>query len=540
MMRFVAIMLALSCPACSDTSIHLQEMSRYETGAFDQGAAEISAYDPSTRRLFITNAAQCSIDIVSIDNPAKPRILRQIDLRMWGGTPNSVAVHGRIVAVAVGAEPITDPGTVVFFDTDGRFQAEVEVGALPDMVTFTANGVKLLVANEGEPADDVDPPGTISVIDLSGGVANATVSTATFESFDGQEAALRAAGVRIFPGKTVSEDLEPEYIALSSDGRTAYVTLQENNALAVVDVASARVTDILPLGVKDHNKGASTQAASTKARESRKHQSDARSNHLDASNRDEEIRLRAWPVFGMYMPDAIARLTVNEKDYYLTANEGDTRNEDARVMNLKLDPTAFPDAELLQQQENLGRLKVSTIDGDIDGDGDYDRLYSYGARSFSIWDSAGKLVFDSGDDFERITANLLPDNFNSNNDKNNSFDSRSDDRGPEPEAITVGAYLGRKYAFIGLERIGGIMVYDVSNPSNPVFVEYVNNRDFSGDPESGTAGDLAPEGLLFIPLDKSPIGTPLLIVSNEVSGTTTIYRVTPTKPLQPGRSIMRR
>ena len=348
-----------------------------------------------------------------------------------------------------------------------------------------------------------DPVGSVSVIDISGGIAGATVATAGFEAFDGQEDALRAEGVRIFPGNTVSQDVEPEYIAVSADGMTARISLQEANAFAVLDIATATITDIQPLGVKDHS---------------------LPGNGLDASDRDDAINIQNWPVFGMYMPDAVTSFEIDGQTYYATANEGDDRGEDERVEDLTLDPTAFPDAATLQMRENLGRLGVSTIDGDTDGDGDYDQLFAYGSRSFTIWDASGNVVYDSGDDFEQVTAAAYPDNFNANNDENDP-EGRSDNKGPEPEAITTGVINGSTFAFVGLERIGGIMVYDVSNPLSPSFVQYINNRDFSEDPETGNPGDLGVEDLKFVAAEDSPNGAPLVIASNEVSGTVTIFQI---------------
>lgn len=162
--------------------------------------------------------------------------------------------------------------------------------------------------------------------------------------------------------------------------------------------------------------------------------------------------------------------------------------------------------------------------GDTDDDGDFDELYSYGARSFSIWTAQGDLVFDSGEQFAWIMAAEIPELFNANNDEDGA-DSRSDDKGSEPEAVTLGEIHGRTIAFIGLERPGGIMIYDVSNPFSPTFCSYANNRV---DGEVGP--DLGPEGLKFIPASKSPIHEPLLVVANEVSGTTTIFMVVAPKP----------
>ena len=232
----------------------------------------------------------------------------------------------------------------------------------------------------------------------------------------------------------------------------------------------------------------------------------------------------------MYQPDAIATYKAFGHTFIVTTNEGDARDydgfsEESRVEAEQLDPFLFPDAGELQKEENVGRLKITTPLGDIDNAGDFDQLYAFGGRSFSIWSENGFLVYDSGSDFEEITAACLPNEFNSSNDENESFDNRSDDKGPEPEAIAIGKIRSRNYAFIGLERIGGIMVYDITNPFEVKFIQYLNNRDFSSDPELGNAGDLGPEGIVFIPKKESPTGAPLLAVTNEVSGSTTIYKI---------------
>ncbi|MGB7444954.1 MAG: choice-of-anchor I family protein [Coleofasciculaceae cyanobacterium] len=483
-------------------AIELTQVGTFETGIFDESAAEINAYDPNSQRLFVVNGDSNAIDILDLSDPSNPNKIDELSVSQFGGGPNSVAVKNGIVVVAVEAENGGEDGQAVFFDAQGNFLNSVTVGALPDMVTFTPDGTKVLVANEGEPEDDFDPQGSVSIIDLANGVENATVSNADFTAFDAEE--LRNMGVRIFPGKTVAEDVEPEYIAVSQDSQTAYVSLQENNALAVLDIEQGIITQVLPLGFKDYSLAG---------------------NGLDASDRDGGINITTYDnLFGLYQPDAIATFSSQGQTYIVTANEGDARNADERINDLVLDPTAFPNAEELQENDVLGRLDVSTIDGDVDGDGDFDQLFAYGGRSFSIFDAQGNLVFDSGDQFEQITAQLFPDFFNSDNDEN-TFDTRSDNKGPEPEGVVVGAVNGRNYAFVGLERVGGVMVYDVTDPANSTFVQYLNNRDFTGDPEAGTAGDLGPEGLTFISEADSPNGVPLLVVSNEVSGSTTVYEI---------------
>ncbi|CCI12589.1 Genome sequencing data, contig C309 (modular protein) [Microcystis aeruginosa PCC 9806] len=471
------------------------------TTAANNFGAEIPAYDPASRRLFVTGPNN-RLDIADISNPASPIRLPSIDLSPYGAGVNSVAIKNGIVAVAMEASTITNNGSVVFFNTNGVFQNQVTVGALPDMLTFTPDGNRVLVANEGEAANGVNPDGSISIIDLSAGVLNPTVNTATFTSFNGQENALRNQGVRIFPGQTVSQDVEPEYITVSDDGTTAWVALQENNAVAVVNIVNAQVTSILPLGAKNFN---------------------APGNGLDPSDQDGGVNINNWPVFGLYQPDTIATVTIAGQTYLISANEGDTRNEARRVSTLTLDPTVFPNAATLKLTENLGRLDVSTIDGRND-QGQYSQLFAYGGRSFSIWNVTNGLsqVFDSGDDFEQILAAfsatpLTPSIFNSDGTPS-SFDSRSDNRGPEPEGLAVGTVGNRLYTFVGIERAGGFMVYDITNPSHPFFVDYINDWQL---------GDISPEGLLFIPAADSPNGTPLLIVANEVSRNLAIYSIKP-------------
>jgi hypothetical protein len=503
------------------STITLQRLGTVSTGVFNGGGSEIVIHDPKTQRLFSVDLEFASIDVIDIRNPIKPQFAFRIDISPFGSQANSVAIHKRVLAVAVQAEVKTDPGKVVFFDTDGSFINEVTVGALPDMITYTPDGTKVLVANEGEPnsynqPDSVDPIGSVSIIDLKRGVGRVNESDVTTADFSAFESVELEPSIRIFgPNATVAQDLEPEYIAVSHDSKTAWVTIQEANALGILDIEQGVFTDLVGLGFKDHS---------------------LPGNGIDGSDRDgtgnsPSIKIANWPVFGAYQPDGIAAFRSRGETFLVTANEGDTRdwpgfNEEVRVSALNLDTTAFPNGAALKTNAQIGRLTVTRATGDTDGDTDFDQIILPGGRSFSIWDSSGTQVFDSGDQFERITAAAFPDFFNANNDDNDSFDTRSDNKGPEPEGVTVGEISGRTYAFIGLERIGGVMIYEVTNPRSPVFQSYVNNRDFSGDAEEETARDLGPEGIIFIRASDSPIGEPLIVVANEVSGTTTIYKVT--------------
>lgn len=523
-----------------DAAVALTPFGTYETGIVDEAAAEIVTYDAGSQRLFVVNAAQATVEVLDISDPAAPAKLFDLPT---AGTPsadgsavpadtvaNSVAVRADgLGAVAVEAPTKTDPGWVVFFDArsdDGAALGAVRVGSLPDMLTFTPDGTHLLVANEGEPAEDysVDPEGSIAVIAVDDDVAapaQDAVATADFHEFEAGGSLPLPDGVRIYGGREdagtgvpefpVSENLEPEYIAV--DGDMAYAALQEANA--VVDIATATVTEIWPLGVKDHA---------------------AEGNGLDPSDRDGGIAIGPWPVLGMYQPDGMDSYTVDGEGCLVTANEGDSRDwegysEVARVKDLGEDglPPVCDDLTELTADEALGRLNITTADGLSEDAACYEQLYSYGARSFSIWSTGGEQVFDSGQEFEEITAAALPEFFNSNHSESN-FEGRSDDKGPEPEGVVVGQVGERTYAFIGFERVGGVAVYDITSPADAAFVTYVNNRDFSVSVEDGgdaaQAGDLGPEGLEFIAADESPIpGTALLAVGSEVSGTTTLYRI---------------
>ena len=936
-------------PEGSNREVVLEVLSTYATGVFDEGAAEIVAYDPNSRRIFFTNADANSVGILDINDPSNPTLVDEIDMSAFGGGVNSVDVRNGVIAVAVEAEESTDNGSIVLMDMNGTVLNQLEAGALPDMVTFSPDGNLIVAANEGEPSDDylTDPEGSITIVDISGGAANATATTISFDVFNGREASLRNKGVRIFgPGATAAQDLEPEYVTMPNDS-LIYVNCQENNALVVVNARSQMVMDIFPLGVKDYNSGRprltefilnevvegwpelgtpvydggqdpvflggfsgmwydenestdevltfymipdrgpndgavnrnnvtpvapgnlrpfklpdyqgriakitlntatgevklddqifltqqdgttpitgrgnipgfdetpvtyadantaypnvdytengsgeefhalpfdpyggdfegilrdangyfwmcdeyrpaiyhfdmngtlieryvpegtsmlgttpqpeGTYGAETlpavysKRRANRgfeaiaydwdedivyafiqspienpdngvRNNSDvirilginpedgtpvreyvyllernkdsgfslgrvdkigdavyvgngtfwilerdssvpgencgkkyvysislvgatdilgtaisrqdtgmtlelmsaddlaaadiqavhktkvlnlpsigylpsdkpegiARlsdgsiavmndndfglagagvsdnsslgiiqfcdDNAIDASNEAEDIEIRNWPVLSFFMPDAMKSYEVDGKAYIVTANEGDARDydgysEEDRVGDLTLDPDAYPDATDLQPDEQLGRLNITLANGDYDNDGDYDQIYGYGARSFSIWDQYGNLVYDSGNEFARLIAQMDPDNFNSNNDENGSRKSRSDDKGTEPEAIEIVQRGDSVYALVGLERQGGIFVYNVTDPTWPYYVTYLNNRNFDVDATLPEAGDLGVEDIIFISEEDSPTGEPLIVTANEVSGTVTLFGV---------------
>ena len=504
--------------------ISLQKIGRFQPAdaQLDESASEIVAFDSDTNYMYITNGQEDRIDVVDITNPISPTAVSQIDISPFGAGLNSVAVQNGIIAIAIEGPNTDSPGTVWLGNNTGTVTNTVTVGVLPDMVTFSPNGNYVLSANEGEPneAYTVDPEGSISVINITAGIAGATVQNATFESFNAGEANdITGTDVRIFGridtteppdgvgdvDSTVAQDLEPEYIAVSPDSTTAYVTLQENNALAIVDIAPATVSAVLPLGFKDHSQPGAG---------------------MDANDQDDAANIAPLPanILGMYQPDAIVSYEVDGQVYLVTANEGDAReydtvDEEARASSLTLDPTNFPGGAT----PAFARLNVTNTLGD-GGDGTFETLYAFGARSFTIWNATtGAVVADSGDDIEQRTAAAFPGNFNANND-DNGIDGRSDNKGPEPEALDIGMINGRYYAFVGLERIGGIMIYDITDPANPTYVSYFNDRAFTGD-EPTLAEDSGPEGIKFVPAEDSPNGQPLLLVSFEVTGSTSIYQI---------------
>lgn len=482
--------------------------------------SEIPAFDKVSKRAFASS--NTGIQVVDLTDPSAPvagTAITPSTAGVSGWTSDdvsSVTVRNGVLVAAVINSPKTSLGRVFFYEADdGTLIGSVPVGANPDHITFTPDGTKVLVCNEGElsaPDGTTDPDGSVSIIDVSGGFASPAVTTATFTSFNGQEATLRNAGVRVFAGKTASQDMEPEYLAVSPDSTKAMVTLQEANAVGILDIATATFTSIVPLGYKDFT------------------------NLLaDFSDRDNaalngtSIELKNSPVSGAYMPDGIAAFQSGGQTYYITSNEGDDRNDfldpDEKIRvgtaipgSYDLDNTVFPNESTLKNNDRLARLNVidaAGLRGDSDNDGDIDQIRAFGARSFSILNASGTRVFDSGDAIERIIATQMAVKFD---------DTRSDDKGPEPEGVTVATYGSKTYAYVGLERVNMVMAFDITNPAAVTYVTSFYHT-----------GDFRPEGMLPISAADSPTGKPLLLVANESdpadlpsdSPTLTVYEVTP-------------
>jgi hypothetical protein len=565
--------------------LSLEVVGRFAAGGIEiygKSAAEIVQFHAGSNSAFAINAALNQVEVISlvnlptfaVGNPITDTSLSSIPFTFPAsvsvkdnngleqtlslGVANSVAIHGDMLALAVEGAVKTAPGAVLFYSLDamgqGTFIKAVTAGALPDMVTFSPDGKTVLVANEGEPDTDymVDPEGSISVITVAEGIPSDVAQTINFNSdmafssdlLDAEDydtdakrmALLQSAGIKFASpaGTSVAQELEPEYISFAADGKKAYVSLQESNAIGIIDLEAMNI-EVKALGFKDWG-----------------------NYQLDFTNKDEVPGFRSVPgLFGMYQPDTIASYQWQGATFIISANEGDSRDYDAyseevRVadiidpdeLNMTLSPALQAIYDASGGKNGLGRLKVTTELGDADKNGEYEALYAYGGRSFSIWDQNINQVFDSGDDFGKISAAVLGTNFNSAHTENKG-DDRSDDKGGEPEAIAVGEINGRTYAFIGLERSGDLFTYDVTNPFQVAFVAHYNNRDFSTDfeldddlanpcdmaegmncDEVALSGDLGPESIKFVAATDSPNGNALLIIGNEVSGTVTIYQVT--------------
>lgn len=506
--------------------LNITHKGRYTSGAdFDKGGTEIVKYNPKNGYAYSVNGDKEALDIIDVKHPGKDgaiNLVKRIYLQDNGieaGDLTSVTVHpsGDYVAVSAPAVDKTKPGHVVFYGSNGDYINNVTVGSLPDMVTFSKDGKYLLVANEGEPSDDytVNPPGSVSVIDVTGGPANVNANNVRTAMFTKEhQEGIRALGPN---AEDAYLNIEPEYIAVDSQSKYAYVTLQEVSAIAKVDIAKGQIVQVKGLPYKDHSLA---------------------QNAMDVSDEDGKSELRRVPVLGLLQPDGIDTYDYNGETYLLIANEGDSQDyegysEEKRVKKLKDDIQldvryyqGYTQAELddmvengLFDDEQLGRLKVTTSHAFKDGNGKYNALVSYGGRSFSILRASDlEMIYDSGSDIEQRVLDLLPERFNANYETADDIkvDDRSDDKGPEAENVVVGKVGSHSYAFVGLERVGGIMIYDITNPNEPYFVKYLYDPDNK---------DISPEGITFESAEDSPNGKPMLIASFELSGTTSAWEL---------------
>jgi hypothetical protein len=552
------------------SAVNLTLLGRYSTGQFGVNAAGGVAYYGGNKTALIANRHTNRVEVVSLTNPATPQATAQIDASAAAATALNRAM-GKITAVAafdeadatkdrdriaitVSGAGIADSGAVVIYKAADRSLVTVlQTGVGPKSVEFSHDGRYVVIANEGAPAPDysVDPEGSIGVVDLMPTpVAPATtappaitvldfvVFNAVTPSPSGSRQSEIPADVRFSnrPGVTTqssrAQDFEPETVTIDIQSRFAYISLQENNAMATVELNPPRIATIVGLGTKDFNTDTSK---------------------LDASDQDERDDLLKHPVKGFRQPGGLLAYRNANEILLISANTGAPRmlpgfDETTRAASLNLDAAVFPPADMLQDNAKLGRLNVSASEGNapatttpppgVPQDPDFESIFTYGARSFSIMLTSGVTVFDSGEDFERITLQQLATNFNSAANANGSGDTRSDDQGPAPKALALGQIEGATFAFIGLSEVGGVMVYALdASLRGARFLEYKKDREFNvvvsntdgngdGAPDTNPAvGDLGPTQMIFVPVSAAPTADSLLLVANAVSGTTTIYAV---------------
>ena len=478
--------------------------------------AEISAYMPEKKVLFVVGGENV-LEVVDMSDPANPRKVGEMKLP---GGASSVTVNGDLVAVSLLNNPEWKMGHVQVMRYNKKLEVlgKHELCYMPDMITFTPDGANLLIACEGSPDENFaeDPEGGIGVLSIDASVVGTPKAVKAWAKpqkkvvgFNGLDSlALMAKGVRKTGIKSFVQSLEPEYITVSKDSKMAWVSLQENNALVKFDVAAKKILDVFPLGYVDHSKPGFG---------------------LDIK-KNKTIEIKNYPLRGLRQPDGISAFTAGGKTFVLTANEGSPVNDykawtDVTTpmmlsQNGALDPGVFT-ADVLEDVKNVSvsNLERCDVAPDKTQNGKCPYMYSFGTRSISIFDGkTGHLMWDSGDAFEQTIAKVAPDYFNWNSKKGKvKMDARSEDKGCEPENVTTGIVGDKRYAFVGLERTSGIAVFDITgveNGNTPKIVDYYL------DPK-----DRGPEGILFIPAEKSPNGEPLLVVGYEYSKTLAVYSV---------------
>jgi hypothetical protein len=534
-----ALFTAGQLPALADeATLKVTEIASITSGD-GEGSHEIATFHAGSKRVFATNGVKNAIDIYDISDVASPKKVGSVALSSYGNDVTSVAAGKDVVVAVVNVSdkfsatgvPTTTNGKIVVFDTNGKVLSSPDVlGVLPDSVTFAPNGTTALVAIEAQPVcakDDPataakedtdyskasDPVGGVTVVDLSN-PASPVLRFAGFDQFSIFE--MRAKGIAVSSVvNNVSKDFEPEFVT-AIDNNYAYVTIQEANAIGKLNIGSATFESI-----------------------SRAFESKVSRVARDTSDRDAGAGPRTYTnVVGASQPDAIAGFTIGAGQYFVTANEGDAReytclNDDLRGSALKVDARRFPDWSILSGSAALGRAKVNPTIGDKDGDGDIDTIHLRGSNSMTMYRN-GIVIWDSAELLDQIQTKAFGvTNINGSHslssDKstmNYVGQDRSDDKGSEPEGVAVGMVGNRRIAILGLERMTALAIFDITQPRNPVFQEWLQMLPTKATPAKDVK-HWSPEGIVFVPADKSPSGKALVITSYELSGSLSIHQIEP-------------
>ncbi len=483
----------------------------YKAGAFDSSATGYISFDHTVQQLYSVNQQANGFEIIDYSDIYKPNVLQTVDVSGFISKIRCIESASGFVFVAGDGSSAQLPGKLLIYTSNGVYRKQLSLGVTPDRMKFSHDDISLIIANEGIPDANysTDPPGTVNIINTAAGVNFITQADVKTVDFTRLDTTNYDPLIHIYSnaGQNPSEDVEPEAIAFSSDNQTAYIVLQENNAVAVVDIPSAKIDTVLGLGYRDYGmKG------------------------LDASDQANSIMIDTYQgLYGIHQPSDIESFSHAGSDFTFSVNQGAPReysgfNESVRVKNQPVDPSKFTNLSHLLQDTVLGRLFITSVFGDHNGDFLHDSLLSFGSRSVSIWDSSGTEIWNSGDQIAQLLASTHAVNFNSSANSNNSYKLQSDNMGAEPSAVAIGEVDGNRYAFVSLYQMGGILVYDISDPYNPQFELFELNRDFNLPANDPMAGDLGPIDLEFVPASRTNLNIALLFVANQVSGTINVYQ----------------
>ena len=407
-------------------------------------------------------------------------------------------------------------GRIVFFDvTDGSIEGLTSTGYHPDMVAISSTGI-VAVANEGEyswngngdspAAVSANQNGSVSLYNLSAVTAGDFTAAASVSEVNVDFTATTLTGVRY----GTAGEIEPEYVAFDASGDAIFVGAQENNTIFHLDGLAAFIASPGTPAWEVHPLGSVQYTADV-------------TNNDNAANIDTLIK-------GLHMPDAIAVFDQGGKTYVVTADEGDARPDDSDITRAstyddvlsEIATTPIYDDgggavtqqelfDLVKSKNELGRLNILVDQSTEGGAGTVlTDIVAMGSRGITVWEynsSQSSLTRVSHLPLESFLLAQDPTRHNSNDGGDPAaLDARSDDKGPEPEAVAIANIGGTNYAVVGCERQNGVVLVDLSNPAAPVAVSYINNRDNAL---------ISPETAQFVPAAASPTGAGLAIFGYE-------------------------